>query len=176
MNNFRKIAPIMIFVIALFLFFSTAPFIRCLTISNVKNPKQKFYSTNALNGFIISYTHSVNKGRVHDYYECLSDDTFVLTKTVFVSYGAGIPEPDETPGAIFSVTNEGYEISGLHRNLNQFVMAVGVIAEHSITINGRKKSEIFLKDLFLPQTSLLFKIKKVSILSYFKEGLRVALK
>ena len=42
-------------------------------------------------------------------------------------------------------------------------MAVGVIAEHSITIGNR---EFFLKDFFAPQTSVLIKVKKVPLLEY----------
>jgi len=138
------------------------PLISCLCISSRKKPSDRVYSRSALNGFIISYTHSVNKGRVHDYYRC-RQDILVVEKTVFVSYGAGIPEPEETAGAVFSVTDSGYEISGLNRSMKRLVMAVGVIAEHSIAIGT---GEIFLKTLFAPQTSLVFEIKKVSLFSY----------
>ena len=93
----------------------------------------------------------------------------VLDKTVFVSYGAGIPEPTETDGAIFEVTDDGYVIKNLNRRLKKLVMAVGVIAEHTICVRtdaDSQENEVFLKTLFAPQTSLILEIKKVPVLAY----------
>jgi len=152
-----------------------------LSVSNRKNPSQRFYSSKAYRyGFIISYTHSVNKGRVHDYYKCNKDGTLVLNSTHFVSYGAGIPEPEETPGADFTVLNNGYIISNLNRNVPKLLMAVGVIAEHSFAPdNGLLYSgidniegEIFLKDYFAAQTSLIFESKKVNYIDFLIHKVR----
>ncbi|MCQ2572461.1 MAG: DUF1850 domain-containing protein [Treponema sp.] len=143
------------------------PFVNVISISNRKNPSQKIYSRDAaVNGFVISYTHSVNKGRVHDSYRVEKDGSLTLYETEFVSYGAGIPEPEETPGAVFTVTDTGYFISNLNRNMNELVMAVGVIAEHSIKINRDEENEIFLKEIFAPQTSLKIKNQKINLLEY----------
>lgn len=144
-----------------------------LSISNRKNPKQRFYSVEGAEyGFCISYTHSVNKGRVHDYYRPSPDNKLILDRTIFVSYGAGIPEPEETKGAVFTVLPNGYEISGLNRTVPQLVMAVGLIAEHSIAFLDDEDSlnltEHFLKDYFAPQTSIILKIKRVSLFEYIK--------
>ena len=104
------------------------PAVRVLSISGRKTPDKVFYSAAACKeGFIISYTHSVNKGRVHDYYRALPDGTLELYKTQFVSYGAGIPEPEETPGAVFTVTKDGYFIENLKRKVPRLVMAVAFI-------------------------------------------------
>ena len=112
-----------------------APVIPVLSITNRKNPNQKVYSVDGFkNGFIISYTHSVNKGRVKDYYTVNKDFSILCDKSVFISYGAGIPEPQDFPDAVFSVTSEGYTITNINRNLKQLTMAVGIIANHSITI------------------------------------------
>lgn len=144
-----------------------------LSISSRKNPKQRFYSVEgAEHGFCISYTHSVNKGRVHDYYRRSPDNKLILDRTIFVSYGAGIPEPEETKGAVFKVLPNGYEISGLNRTVPQLVMAVGLIAEHSIAFLDDEDSlnltEHFLKDYFAPQTSIILKIERVSLFEYIK--------
>lgn len=140
----------------------TVPCVRCVSVSNRKHPAERVLSRAALGGFSISYTHSVNKGRVHDYYVC-DGGMLVLEKTVFVSYGAGIPEVSETDGAQFAVTNDGYVITNLNRRLPQLVMAVGVIAEHAITVQNK---DVLLKTLFEVQTSLIFEIKKVPFLVY----------
>jgi hypothetical protein len=152
------------------------PSIRVLSISNRKNFSERIYSrSGAESGFVISYTHSVNKGRVHDFYLPATDSSLELFMTEFVSYGAGIPEPYETSGAEFHCTDKGYVISGLNRRLPNLVMAVGVIADHSVSFGKdamegmtfNEQNEFFLKDFFKPQTSLAFEIKRVSVLSYF---------
>ncbi len=140
----------------------TVPCVRCVSVSNRKNPAERVLSRAALGGFVISYTHSVNKGRVHDFYDT-DGGMLVLEKTAFVSYGAGIPEASETDGAQFSVTDDGYVITNLNRRLGRLVMAVGIIAEHSVTVGDK---EVLLKTLFAPQASLLFEIKKVPLSAY----------
>ena len=147
------------------------PAIRVLSVSGRKSPQVVFYSTAFYKeGFIISYTHSVNKGRVHDFYRPARDGGLELYKTEFVSYGAGIPEPEETPGAVFTVTDDGYFIENLHRIVPRLTMAVGLIANHSIAagtdFDGQK--EYFLTDYFAPQTSIILEIKKVSFVEYIK--------
>ena len=146
----------------------TVPAIRCVSFSNRKNADERVLSRAALKGFIISYTHSVNKGRVHDYYRC-DGGMLILDKTVFVSYGAGIPEASETDGAHFEVTDDGYVITNLNRRLEKLVMAVGVIAEHAISLCNDadwQDNEVLLKTLFAPQTSLIVEIKKVPVIVY----------
>ena len=125
----------------------------------------------AREGFVISYTHSVNKGRVRDFYACRGK-LLVLERTVFVSYGAGIPEPDESPGAVFALTDSGYEISGLERSLGELLMAVGLYARHSIAIRkeGGLESELFLEDYFERQTPVLFKLRRISPLRLVLSG------
>ena len=156
-----------------------APVIPVLSITNRKAPNQKVYSIGGFkNGFIISYTHSVNKGRVKDYYTIKSDYTLLCDKSVFLSYGAGIPEPQDFPDAVFSVTPEGYTITNINRNLKKLTMAVGIIANHAITIlknkdavsNSQNKidnqKEYYLTDFFEPQTSINLQIKRVSLIKY----------
>lgn len=145
-----------------------------LSLSNRKRTSERFYSAELCReGFVISYTHSVNKGRVHDFYRAVNG-ALLLEKTEFVSYGAGIPEPDEIPGAIWSVTESGYFISGLNRKIPRLVMAVGITARHSIA-EGRvfspKTEELFLTDYFPPQTSLILQIKRVPIVEYMTHRL-----
>ena len=149
------------------------PCVRCVSFTNRKNHKERVFSCSALKGFVISYTHSVNKGRVHDFYRC-DADTLVLCKTEFVSYGAGIPEPEETPGAVFTVTDNNYVISGINRVVPKLVMAVGLVARHAITFDESfsvGQNEFYLTDFFEPQTSIIFEYKKVSLVDYLLHSL-----
>lgn len=152
-------AAVVLFAVAAVL---TVPCLRCVSVSNRKNPGERVLSHTALGGFVISYTHSVNKGRVHDFYD-IDGGMLVLEKTAFVSYGAGIPEASETDGARFAVTDDGYVITNLNRRLERLVMAVGVIAEHTMTVGDK---DVLLRTLFAPQTSLSIEVKKVPLSAY----------
>lgn len=164
------ITSVCVFAILFGIVMLTAPVISVLSISNRKTQSQRiFYSIKNLDDFVISYTHSVNKGMVHDYYSIDNNGVLILNQTEFVSYGAGIPEPEETPGASFSVEGNTYLIKNIDRKLEKLVMAVGVTANHTIRFDFAGKeigSEIPLKNYFEPQTSLVLKVKKVSILDY----------
>ncbi len=162
---------ILILIICSVLF---VPSYTVLSVSDRKIPSQKIYSRAAFkDGFIISYTHSVNKGRVHDFYKTTDNSQIELYKTEFVSYGAGIPEPGETPGAFFTVKEDGYFIENLNRIVPRLAMAVGIIANHSLAagkeFTGQK--EYPLTDFFPPQTSIILEIKRVSLFSYIKHSI-----
>lgn len=148
------------------------PAIPVLAISNRKNPAQRLYSADACkNGFIISYTHSVNKGRVKDFYVVTKNRELLCDTTIFVSYGAGIPEPQDFPNAVFEIAKDGYKITNINRIAKNLTMAVGIIANHAIAIKKRNDSsanfsEYFFTDFFEPQTSVTLQIKRVSLIDY----------
>lgn len=142
----------------------TFPFLSVLSISNRKNPSEKIYFTDGTKGFVISYTHSVNKGRVHDYYRT-EGRNLVVYRTDFVSYGAGMPELEETPGAVFHEKDGKYSMEYNRNAGTSFLLSVGVIAEHSITVGSH---EFFLKDFFAPRTSLILEVKNISLYQFLK--------
>ena len=181
MKRNRKLNIICISSFLLLVFLFLFPFLNTLSISTRKNPAQRFYSVKSYkNGFCISYTHSVNKGRVHDYYVFDKNTSeLIMTKTHFVSYGAGIPEPEETEGADFEVLENGYIINNINRRVPRLLMAVGIIANHTISecnssneIIGEPLNELPLKSYFAPQTSIILEIKRVSLIEYerFRQG------
>lgn len=144
------------------------PFFSVLSISNRKNPSEKIHFENSARGFIISYTHSVNKGRVHDYYRAKGKN-LILYRTDFVSYGAGMPEIEETPGAVFHQADETYTMEYKRNVGTSFLLSVGVIAEHSVTVGN---NEFFLKDFFEPKTSLVFEVKRISLVELLNKKRR----
>lgn len=175
----KKILSVSIILAAALIIVLNLPVIPVVSMSNRKKPSQRYYvDARSQQGFVISYTHSVNKGRVYDEYLCWSEtggidsQSFLLNSTTFVSYGAGIPEPEEVPGAVFSVTDQGYVISNLNRVVPKLVMAVGIIADHEIDFYVFEKGvnlvkrNFALKDLFEPQTSIIIEKKKVSLVQY----------
>ncbi len=112
------------------------------------------------NPFSISYTHSVNKSRVEDFYT-VAGGKLVMQKTHFTSYGAGIPEPDLEAGELFSVQDDYIEISNMNRQLPALVLQTGVTADHHITDNGK---EYVLNDYIPPQTRIIITVRRVSTL------------
>lgn len=112
--------------------------------------------------FIISYTHSVNRGRVRDYY-IIKSKYIILSKTRFMSYGAGIPEPEKRQK--FRETEDYIEISDINRKIDNLYLFVGTIANHKIEIDGE---EIELKKIFKPQENIKIEYKILSIFEYIK--------
>lgn len=112
--------------------------------------------------FIISYTHSVNRGRVRDYY-IIKSKYIILSKTRFMSYGAGIPEPEKRQK--FRETEEYIEISDINRKIDNLYLFVGTIANHKIEIDEKK---IELKEIFKPQENIKIEYKILSIFEYIK--------
>ena len=112
--------------------------------------------------FIISYTHSVNRGRVRDYY-IIKSKYIILSKTRFMSYGAGIPEPEKRQK--FRETEDYIEISDINRKIDNLYLFVGTIANHIIEIDEKK---IELKEIFKPQENIKIEYKILSIFEYIK--------
>ncbi len=112
--------------------------------------------------FIISYTHSVNRGRVRDYY-IIKSKYIILSKTRFMSYGAGIPEPEKRQK--FIETEDYIEISDINRKIDNLYLFVGTIANHKIEIDEKK---IELKEIFKPQENIKIEYKILSIFEYIK--------
>lgn len=112
--------------------------------------------------FIISYTHSVNRGRVRDYY-IIKSKYIILSKTRFMSYGAGIPEPEEAQK--ITITDDYIEINDINKKIDNLYLFVGTIANHRIEIDGE---EIELKKIFKPQSSLKIEYKILSLFEYIK--------
>lgn len=112
--------------------------------------------------FIISYTHSVNRGRVRDYY-IIKSKYIILSKTRFMSYGAGIPELEKRQK--FRETEDYIEISDINRKIDNLYLFVGTIANHKIEIDEKK---IELKEIFKPQENIKIEYKILSIFEYIK--------
>lgn len=156
-----------IVVLLSLLLFITIPIFPRLVLKSVKDNNKYIYHLEKKE-FIISYTHSVNKGRVRDYY--IIDENgniIILDKTTFVSYGAGIAEPENNENII--IKDDNIEINNINRIIKDFYLFVGIIAEHSITIDD---NEIMLKSLFKPQTNINIKYRNVSLIELIKNMIR----
>ncbi|MEI0612476.1 DUF1850 domain-containing protein [Brachyspira pilosicoli] len=160
---------IIILLLSLLLFITILiiPMFPRLVLESVKDNSNKYIYHLERKEFIISYTHSVNKGRVRDYYIIDENSNIILDKTTFVSYGAGIAEPENDENII--IKDDNIEINNINRIIKDFYLFVGIIAEHSITIDD---NEIMLKSLFKPQTNIKIKYRKVSLIDLIKNMIR----
>ncbi len=107
--------------------------------------------------FVLSYTHSVNRGRVADYIESDRRGGLRISKTRFESYGAGIPEPSE--GGAFSEGNGWYEISYDDRRTDAILLAVGAVSDQALE---RARRRYRLTDYFIPMTGIVIDYELVS--------------
>ena len=158
---------IIILLLSLLLFITIIPIFPRLVLESVKDNNNKYIYHLEKKEFIISYTHSVNKGRVRDYYIIDENGNIILDKTTFVSYGAGIAEPENNGNII--IKDDNIEINNINRIIKDFYLFVGIIAEHSITIDD---NEIMLKSLFKPQTNINIKYRNVSLIELIKNMIR----
>lgn len=117
--------------------------------------------------FVISYTHSVNRGRVRDFYTLATDGGICLTHTVFVSYGAGMPEPSGEQ--VFEITDEGIEISNINLELEELILQTGVIADHHVETADKT---VVLNEKIPMQTRIIIGVRRISGYEIIKDSLR----
>ncbi|PTY39823.1 DUF1850 domain-containing protein [Brachyspira hampsonii] len=148
------ISVIIIIIIALLF----VPLFPRLVLNSVKNNKVNFIFNIDKKEFIISYTHSVNKGRIRDYYIINDNNDIVLDKTRFVSYGAGMSDPQGDENII--ITDDYIEINNINKVIKDLYLFVGIVADHRIEFDEK---EIKLNTLFKPQINIKIQYKKVSL-------------
>lgn len=129
-----------------------------LVLNSVKNNKVNFIFNINKKEFLISYTHSVNKGRIRDYYIINTNNDIVLDKTRFVSYGAGMSDPQNDENII--ITDDYIEINNIKKQIKDLYLFVGIVADHRIELDGK---EIKLNTLFDPQVNIKIQYKRVSL-------------
>ncbi|MCZ9928276.1 DUF1850 domain-containing protein [Brachyspira hyodysenteriae] len=129
-----------------------------LVLNSVKNNKVNFIFNINKKEFLISYTHSVNKGRIRDYYIINTNNDIVLDKTRFVSYGAGMSDPQNDENII--ITDDYIEINNIKKQIKDLYLFVGIVADHRIELDG---NEIKLNTLFEPQVNIKIQYKRVSL-------------
>lgn len=150
-------ATIIIFL-AIIIFF--IPMFNRFTISDGKTGNVVFCgSIENFEEFYTSFIHSVNKTPVNEYYR-IENGRFVVYKTTFYSYGAGMPDGSDNPEANIKFVNGKVEIDNINRRLSEFTVLVGTVANHTLhTVNTNFELNKYVE----PQNQALFKIKRVSI-------------
>ena len=105
--------------------------------------------------FSVTFVHSVNKTPVSDVYE-VRGGSIVLTGTVYYSFGAGVPDT-LAEGEKLTVREDGaMVITGMDKNLDGVVYAVGTVSDHVLELGGE---EISLRDLCGRNSKVRFEIR-----------------
>ncbi len=125
--------------------------------------------------FAISYIHSVNKSKITDIFKIRKDGLIILDSSRFSSFGAGVASFPEEESSDFSVEKDYIDYHDINRIVDDLVVFVGTIADHTIIL---KSGSIPLSDLAKPQTNLRFQVKKLSaaeiamyyVMDYLRKG------
>lgn len=105
--------------------------------------------------FSVTFVHSVNKTPVSDVYE-VRGGSMVLTGTVYYSFGAGVPD-ELAEGEELVIREDGaMVVTGMDRDLNGVVYAVGTVSDHMLGLGGE---EISLRDLCGRNSKVRFEIR-----------------
>ncbi|OJV64428.1 MAG: hypothetical protein BGO41_12475 [Clostridiales bacterium 38-18] len=84
--------------------------------------------------FILGYTHSVLLTPVEEYFEVDKNNNLILQKTIYESFGVGLPYEQDTD-ADFEIV-DGKFILYLNRTFEQVNMIASPIPKHLIKVNG----------------------------------------
>lgn len=150
-----KFIPIFLLIIIIFFI----PMFNMFTITEAESGTV-VYVNKLLNmrEFYISFIHSVNRTPVNEYYKIINNQ-FVVYKTTFYSYGAGMPDFEDLGQK--PILKDGMVcIDNLNINMESFSVFVGTIANHSLNFNNKT---YFLSQFVKPGKSVIFKIRKVSL-------------
>lgn len=146
-------------------FFMTFPMVPVMSVEEAQTGEIKtLFAVVPEREFYMEFTHSVNRTPVREYYE-LQDGKIFLTRAEYVSFGAGMPEVPETPGAALTLADGVLHLDHINRPMSEFIYRVGTVAQHTLHINGKDIPLILLAP---PQTALRFQYLHVSAYAFIR--------
>ncbi|MDF2591412.1 MAG: hypothetical protein K0S75_878 [Clostridia bacterium] len=114
--------------------------------------------------FVVSFKHSVNRTLVNEFIK-IQGDKFIVYKTTFYSYGAGMPEYDAIGGQKLSIKDGLVQIENINRELKNFTYLVGTYADHSLSY---KNKTMKLSEYVKPQNPAFFSVGKITLFEFIK--------
>ncbi|HYE82973.1 MAG TPA: DUF1850 domain-containing protein [Clostridia bacterium] len=118
--------------------------------------------------FVVSFRHSVNRTPVNEFIR-IQGNKFIVYKTTFYSYGAGMPEFDGSGKQKVTIDNGLVLIENIDRELESFAYMVGTYADHIFSYGDKS---IRLSEFIEPQNPAFFRIKKVTSFELIKYKLK----
>jgi hypothetical protein len=112
---------------------------------------------------VLSFVHSVNRRPVHDTIRVASD-RLIVVKSVFDSFGAGMPEASTAEGTL-RIGEDGWLEWTINRPMPEVVVRIGWVANHTLRLKGR---EVPLAELAAPGTAVALRPKTYSWFDLWK--------
>lgn len=160
-----KVKTLVIVLIAAMLAIGYMPVFTRFTISDERSGHIAFQDKpENYREFYVSFTHSVNRTPVNEYYR-ISGDKFVLEKATFYSYGAGMPETGEYGSGKPSIKDGMVQIEGINKTFKKFTYIAGTYANHSLKTAD---TQIAFSSFVKPQTPVTFEVKKISLITMLR--------
>lgn len=157
-----RFKTLLLAIIIILIVSGNVPLIQRFTITDEKSGRIVFQdSVERYREFHTSFTHSVNRTPVNEYYR-IAKDKLVLEKATFYSYGAGMPEVGEYGSGVPSIKDGMVQIDSINKEFKRFTIYAGTYANHSLNNNDTK---IFFSQFVKPQTPVTFEVKNVSVFS-----------
>ncbi|HOE57670.1 MAG TPA: DUF1850 domain-containing protein [Bacillota bacterium] len=129
------------------------------TISNGKTGKIVYIDDiDNVKEFTVSFRHSVNRTPVNEFIK-IQGKKFIVYKTTFYSYGAGMPEFDASGKQKVTIEKGLVQIENIDRELECFAYLVGTYADHTLSY---KDMSMKLSELIEPQNPAFFSVSKVT--------------
>lgn len=140
------------------------PAFEMFTITDVESGRIVYaIRTSEINEFYTEFIHSVNKKPVFEYYK-IQKKQFVIYKTEFYAYGAGMPDIVDY-GERPYIKDGMVHVDNLNIVMDSFSVFVGTVAKHCISFNNKTFE---LSQFIKPGKQALFKIEKVSLCKFLR--------
>ncbi|KUO74720.1 MAG: hypothetical protein APF77_18755 [Clostridia bacterium BRH_c25] len=155
--------------IVLIILLLNVPMLNKFTISNGKTGEIVYIDdTDNAREFVVSFRHSVNRTPVNEFIK-VQGNKFVVYKTTFYSYGAGMPEYDAQSKQKVTIDNGLVQIENIDTELENFTYMVGTYADHTLSYEDKSMK---LSELVEPQKPAFFSITRVTPFELIKYLLR----
>ena len=112
---------------------------------------------------VLAFVHSVNRRPVYDTIR-VAGDHLVVVKSVFDTFGAGMPEASTGEGTL-RVAEDGWLEWTINRPMPEVVVRIGWVANHTLRLKGR---QVALADLAPPGTAVALRPKAYSWFDLWK--------
>ena len=156
------------FLVSIILLLNVPMFNR-FTISNGKTGEIVYIDDiENVKEFVVSFKHSVKRTPVNEFIK-VQGNKFVVYKTTFYSYGAGMPEYDRSNKQKVTINNGLIQIENIDRELENFTYLVGTYADHTLSY---KDKSMKLSAYIEQQNPAFFSINRITPLELIKYKLR----
>ena len=116
--------------------------------------------------FEVTFIHSLNKSPITDVIMWTGVDLSVV-KSIFLSFGAGVPIPSDGIGTELVFVDGHYELIGIDKHMSGFYIMTQDIPDHRIVCRGREAS---LLELAGSGASVYITVKRLPPWRYINLG------